>query len=127
MKSRLSKPVMLKTILLAMVLSLFVVNAYAINLMFMSKQSPGRKFSDEDWKHFDQAIAHTLKHVDDGASYRWNNPGTPAAGSIEVLESTTMNQTPCRRLRLTNTYEQLRGVSEFVFCKQSDGEWKVAQ
>ena len=43
------------------------------------------------------------------------------------LESTTMNQAPCRRLRFTNTYNQLRGVSEFVFCRQPDGEWKVAQ
>jgi len=127
MKSRLSKSAMSKSILLAIVLSLVVVNAYAINLMFMSKQSPGRKFSDEDWQHFDQAIAHTLEHVDDGASYNWNNTKSPAAGTLEVLESTTMNQAPCRRLRFTNTYNQLRGVSEFVFCKQPDGEWKVAQ
>jgi len=127
MKSRLLKPAMFKSILLAMVLSLFVVNAYAINLMFMSKQSPGRKFSDEDWQYFDQAIVHTLEHVDNGASYRWANPASPAAGMLEVLESTTMNETPCRRVRLTNTYDQLRGVSEFVFCKQADGEWKVAQ
>ena len=127
MKSRLLKPAISKSILLAIVLSLFVANAYAINLMFMSKQSPGRKFSDEDWQHFDQAIAHTLKHVDDGASYDWDNPASPAAGTLEVLESTTVNKMPCRRMRLTNTYNQLRGVSEFVFCKRADGEWKVAQ
>ena len=113
--------------MLALVLSLVVANAYAINLMFMSKQSPGRRFSDEDWKYFDQAIAHTLKHVDDGASYQWDNPATPAAGTIEALESTTMNESPCRRLRMTNTYNQLRGVTEFVFCKQADGEWRVIE
>ena len=125
MRHCLSKPA--KSILLAIVLSLVVVNAYAINLMFMSKQSPGRKFSDNDWQHFDRAIAHTLERVDDGASYNWDNPDSPAAGSIEVLESTTVDQAPCRRLRMTNTYNQLRGVTEFVFCKQPDGEWKVTQ
>ena len=127
MKKHLSKPVIAKSILLAMVLSLFMMNAYAINLMFMSKQSPGRKFSDEDWKHFDQAIVHTLDNINDGASYNWNNPDTPAAGTIEVLESTTIDQSPCRRMRLINTYDQLRGVTEFLFCKQPDGEWKVAK
>ncbi len=110
-----------------MILCLFFVNGYAINLMFMSKQAPARKFSDEDWQYLDRAIIHSLQHVNNGASYNWNNPASPAIGMIEVLDSMTMNNLPCRRLRLTNNYEQLRGVTEFVFCKQPDGEWKVAQ
>lgn len=127
MRDSLSKSAIVKSILLAIILSLFVVNAYAINLMFMSKQAPARKFSDEDWKYFDRAITHTLQNVNDGASYSWDNPASPASGMLEVLESTTMNKMPCRRMRLTNFYDQLRGVTEFVFCKQTDGEWKVAQ
>ncbi len=120
-------PNIIRTLLLVIFLSLFVINAQAINLMFMSKQAPARKFSDEDWRYLDQAISHSLQFVNNGASYSWNNPASPAAGDIEVLDSSTMNDLPCRRLRLTNHYEQLRGVTEFVFCKQASGEWKVAQ
>ena len=127
MRYHFSKSAKVKSILLAIILSLFVVNAYAINLMFMSKQAPARKFSDEDWKYFDQAITHTLQNVNNGASYSWDNPASPASGMFEVLESTTVKKMPCRRVRMTNFYEQLRGVTEFVFCKQPDGEWKVTQ
>jgi surface antigen len=95
--------------------------------MFMSKQAPARKFSDEDWKYFDNAIIHTLKYVNDGGSHNWNNPASSASGKLEVLESTTKDNVPCRRVRLTNFYDQLKGVTEFVFCKQADGEWKVTQ
>ena len=127
MKNRLLIPVMIRRLLLITLLSFFVVNAFAINLMFMSKQAPARKFSDEDWKYFDNAIIHTLKYVNDGASYNWNNPASSASGTLEVLESTTKDNVHCRRVRLPTTYAQLKGVTEFVFCKQADGGWKVTQ
>ncbi|KPJ90787.1 MAG: hypothetical protein AMJ55_12985 [Gammaproteobacteria bacterium SG8_15] len=110
-----------------MLFGLFTVNAHAINLMFLSKEAPARRYSDEDWQYLNRAIDHTLENVDDGASYRWNNPASPASGLLEVLESSIRNGTPCRRMRLTNFYDDMRGVTEFVFCKQSEGEWKVTQ
>ena len=127
MRRKLSKPAISRSIVLAILLSLFFVNAYAINLMFMSKQAPARKFSDDDWQHFDNAITHTLQHVKTGDSYSWDNPASPAAGILEVLESTMANKLPCRRVRMTNLYEKLKGTTEFVFCKQANGECKVAQ
>ena len=127
MKNRLARPLFIPGILLVMLLSLFAYNASAINLMFMSKQAPARKFSEADWQYFNRAIEHTLANVEDGASYRWNNPASPANGLLEVLESTSRDDMPCRRARLTNYYDERKGVTEFVFCKQPDGEWKVAQ
>ncbi len=127
MISRLTNPKTISKLLLAILLSLVVLNTYAINLMFMSKQAPARKFSDEDWQYLDRAIIHSLQYVNNGASHIWDNPNTPAEGMVEVLESLTNNDLPCRRLRLTNHYKQLQGVTEFVFCKQPDGEWKVSQ
>jgi len=114
-------------ILLVTVLSLCAFNASAINLMFLSKEAPARRFSDEDWQYLNRAIDHTLVNVEDGASYRWNNPASPASGLLEMLESSMRDGTSCRRMRLTNFYDDIRGVTEFVFCKQSDSEWKVAQ
>lgn len=114
-------------ILLVMLLSLCAFNASAINLMFLSKEAPARKFSDTDWQHLNGAIEHSLVNVKDGASYRWNNPASPAFGLIEMLETISRDDMPCRRMRLTNFYDDLKGVTEFVFCKQADGEWKVAQ
>ena len=127
MKSRLSRPLFISGILLAMLLSSFAFKATAINLMFLSKEAPARKFSDADWQYLNHAIAYTLENVEDGASYRWNNPASPAFGLIEVLESTNRDGMSCRRTRLTNSYDDLKGVTEFLFCKQPNGEWKVAQ
>jgi hypothetical protein len=114
-------------ILLVIVLSLCTFNTSAINLMFLSKEAPARRYSDEDWQYLNRAIDHTLVNVEDGASYHWNNPASPASGLLEVLESSMRDNTPCRRMRLTNFYDDIKGVTEFVFCKQSTGEWKVAQ
>ena len=127
MKRRLTGSSFISVLLIVMLFGLFTVNAYAINLMFLSKEAPARRYSDEDWQYLNRAIDHTLENVDDGASYRWNNPASPASGLLEVLESSIRNGTPCRRMRLTNFYDDMRGVTEFVFCKQSEGEWKVTQ
>jgi hypothetical protein len=122
-----SKPLFMPGILLVMLLSLYAFNASAINLMFLSKEAPARKFSDADWQYLNDAIEHSLANVEDGTSYRWNNPASPAFGLIEILETLSRDGMPCRRMRLTNFYDELKGVTEFIFCKQADGEWKVAQ
>jgi surface antigen len=127
MKSRPVKPVHIPAMLLVMLLSLFAFNVSAVNMMFLSKESPAAKFSDADWQYLNQAIKHALTTVEDGASYDWKNPASPASGSLEVLESTTRDGTPCRRMRMTNFYGEAKGVVEFLFCKQPDGEWKVAE
>ena len=127
MQRRLTGSSLISVLLLVMLFGLFTGNVHAINLMFLSKEAPARRYSDEDWQYLNHAIDHTLENVDDGASYRWNNPASPASGLLEVLESSMRNGTPCRRMRLTNFYEDMRGVTEFVFCKQSEGEWKVTQ
>lgn len=127
MKTCQSKSMYMPGILLVTVLSLCAFNASAINLMFLSKEAPARRFSDQDWQYLNLAIDHALVNVEDGASYRWNNPASPASGLLEVIESSRRDDTPCRRMRLINFYEDIKGVAEFVFCKQSDGKWKVAQ
>ena len=125
MKSRFARSRFIPSILIAMLLSLLATNAMAVNLMFLSKEAPARNFSDEDWQYLNRALGHSLTQVEDGASYGWNNPKSPASGRIEMLESTTEDGAPCRRLRLTNHYSDHKAVTEFVFCQQPDGEWKV--
>ncbi len=127
MKSRIIRTAFIPGILIALLLSLWATNATAVNLMFLSKESPAAKFSDADWLTFNRALDHTLANVEDGAAYHWNNPASPASGVMEMLESSMKDEQPCRRMRLTNSYNEVKGVSEFVFCKQPDGEWKVAQ
>ena len=127
MKSRPEKPAFIPAMWLVMLLSLCAFNVSAVNMMFLSKESPAGKFSDADWQYLNQAIAHTLTTVEDGASYHWKNPASPASGTLEVLESSTRGSTPCRRMRMTNFYGETKGVVEFLFCKQPDGEWKVAE
>jgi len=127
MKRRSVKPTFIPAMLLVMLLSLFTFNVSAVNMMFLSKESPAAKFSDADWQYLNQAITHTLTTVEDGASYHWKNPASPASGLLEVLETSTRDGAPCRRMRLANSYGEAKGVVEFLFCKQPDGEWKVAE
>lgn len=115
------------SLFLVALLGLLATNVMAINLMFLSKEAPARNFSDEDWQYLNRAIAHSLAQVQDGTSYRWDNPNSPAAGLIEMLGTSKQDGAPCRRLRLTNHYNELKGVTEFVFCQQPDGEWKVVR
>ena len=93
--------------------------------MFLSKESPAGQFSDTDWQFLNRAIDHSLEKVGDGASYHWDNPKSPASGLIEMLGSFKEDDMPCRRMRMTNHYNEIKGITEFVFCKQPDGEWKV--
>jgi surface antigen len=125
MKSPRMKSRFISVLLPVMLLGLVTMNADAINLMFLSKESPARRFSDADWQYLNRAIDHSLEKVGDGASYRWDNPKSPASGLIEMLESSKEDDMPCRRMRMTNHYDDIKGVTEFVFCKQPDGEWKV--
>ena len=125
MKSRFLGSSVIPSLLLAMSLSLSATNATAINLMFLSKESPARQFSDTDWQYLNSAIDHSLEKVGDGASYHWDNPKSPASGLIEMLGSSKEDDMPCRRMRMTNHYDDIKGITEFVFCKQPDGEWKV--
>lgn len=127
MKSRLSRPLLIPGISLVILLSLFATNASAINLMFLSKESPARNFSDEDWQYLNRAIGYTLENVEDGSVHHWNNPASPAHGQLELLESIHRDGMLCRRARLTNFFDDIKGVTEFLFCKQPNGEWKVAQ
>jgi hypothetical protein len=125
MKSRFARSTFIPSILIAAILSLWVNHATAINLMFLSKESPARQFSDADWQYLNRAIDHSLEKVGDGASYHWDNPTSPASGLIEMLGSSKEDDMPCRRMRMTNHYDDIKGITEFVFCKQPDGEWKV--
>ena len=125
MKSRFARSVFIPALLTAIFLSLWATNATAINLMFLSKEAPARNFSDADWEYLNRAIGHSLTQVKDGASYQWKNPNSPASGLIEMLGSSTQDGAPCRRMRLTNHYGDHKAVTEFVFCQQPDGEWKV--
>jgi len=122
-----ARPLLYPGILLFLLFSLYAMNASAINLMFLSKEAPARRFSDADWQYLNRAIEHSLANVEDGNAYHWNNPASPASGQMEMLESFRRDDSPCRRMRLTNFYDALKGVTEFIFCKQPDGEWKVAQ
>ena len=127
MKSRLSRPLLVTGVSLVILLSLLALNASAINLMFLSKETPARKFSDEDWQYLNRAIGYSLENVEDGSVYQWDNPTSPAHGQLDLLESTHRNGMFCRRARLTNFFDDIKGVAEFLFCKQPNGEWKVME
>jgi surface antigen len=127
MKKRLSRPLLIPALSLVIILSLLALNASAINLMFLSKETPARRFSDEDWQYLNRAIAYSLENVEDGSVYHWNNPASPAYGQLELLESLHRDGRFCRRARLTNFFDDIKGVAEFLFCKQPKGEWKVVE
>ena len=99
---------------------------HAINLNFLSQQAPARNFTDDDWSILQQAVSHALEQLPDGEKHSWNNPETPSSGVIEVLKTFDKQGQTCRQVRFINWHAELSGRSEFVYCKQASGEWKIA-
>jgi surface antigen len=87
---------------------------------------PVNYFSERDFEIFQQTVNDALEHARDSEVRRWSNPDSGAFGSVKLLSSYKSESTPCRRAEISNNVKKSSGVSRFDFCKQPDGEWKIA-
>ncbi len=83
-------------------------------------------FTDEDLEIFQQAIHDSLESVRDGEVKQWDNARSGAFGTLKPLSSYQAHGAPCRQMEIVNNVKQVSGTSRFDFCRQADGEWKIA-
>jgi len=88
---------------------------------------PLEQFSDEDRSLFRASIKDALEHKADGATLDWKNPDTKSSGSITPISTFEDSGMTCRKARIVNRVGESVNESVFVFCRVSDGSWKIAR
>lgn len=110
-------------------LVLISTTASGQNIGFLD-YDPTRYFTDEDWKISDKAYLNALENAADGETVTWRNEASGAHGTETPLRSFTSKRgNKCRQMRSTldTTNPVASGQFTFVWCKQPDGEWKLAK
>ncbi|HOP15939.1 MAG: hypothetical protein H6956_06125 [Chromatiaceae bacterium] len=95
------------------------------NLNFL-KDGPVGKFTDRDWEMMQETTRTALDNAPDGETVSWSNSDSGASGTIRPLETYDMDGMRCRRTELSNSAGGLSGNSQFDYCQQTDGVWKIA-
>jgi hypothetical protein len=108
------------------VLCVWVASApvYSVGLRFL-KEAPVSFFNEEDRRLLKEAVHRTLEKVPDGEISSWQNPATESAGVMKPIRTYQDNGTRCRTLEILNRAAGRTRETEFDFCKQPDGKWKL--
>jgi surface antigen len=108
------------------VLCVWVASApvYSARSQFL-REAPVSFFNEEDVRLFKEAVHRTLEKVPDGEISSWQNPATESAGVMKPIKTYQDNGTTCRTLEILNRAAGRTRETEFDFCKQPDGKWKL--
>lgn len=87
--------------------------------------APIRYFSEKDTELMKNAVQNALSSHEDGVILEWVNPETGHRGSVTPLGRKTVKGLPCRNAQLFNSAGGRTANSEFAFCQQADGKWKL--
>ena len=119
----------LPSVSLANALFLLAAPSFGQNIGFLD-YDPTRYFTDEDWKISDRAYLNALENAADGETITWRNEASGAHGTETPLRTYTSKRgNKCRQMRSTldTTNPVASGQFTFVWCKQPDGQWKLAK
>jgi surface antigen len=95
------------------------------NLTFL-RNAPIEKMTREDQALLLKNSNEALSQNADGHMSAWTNPTTGASGTITPVRSFTQKGMRCREAEYTNHAGGFSGAGRFVFCRQPNGEWKIA-
>lgn len=90
------------------------------------KDTPLSEFNEEDLSLFENAHKEALENRGDGDTVTWKNPDSGASGTITPLRTDRSGGRNCRLLRILSSAGGRTGDSRFWYCKQADGQWKIA-
>jgi len=97
----------------------------AVGANAATQNTPGSKFSKEDYALMMERIHLALRAEKDGDTLDWKNDASPASGSVTPLDRLVWEGLPCRRLRIVNVYGELRREGVYKFCEKPAGQWKL--
>jgi surface antigen len=100
-----------------------VAPAHAIQ--FGLKDGPAAKFNDDDFALMMARVDTGLKSPTEGETLEWKSAKTPASGSVVPMNKLTWNGMSCRRIRITNVYDQQKEQGVYKFCEKPAGKWKL--
>jgi surface antigen len=89
-------------------------------------ESPMGKFSEDDLKLMNGAIADALAARSIGTPVRWANDGTRSSGEVTPRRAFESQGRPCRDLRIVNRHRTLEATGVYTLCRDN-GDWKLAQ
>ncbi len=112
---------------LAVVLSAAVtLTAEGTNLRWLD-HSPARFFTDADWQMLSAKSDEALNEGEDGREYTWSNPETGNSGSFVAGPAEDRGGLSCRLMTIVTQARTASNTSQFTFCRQENGEWKIAR
>jgi surface antigen len=100
--------------------------ALAQNIGF-ARGGPMERMNKDDMKLLTDNYVKALEQAADGQISEWTNPKTGHSGSATPKKSFERAGQKCRLVELNNTAGGASGKSEFTFCKQASGEWKIVE
>lgn len=106
-------------------LSALLASPFAMANWRALDQTAMGEFTPEDLDLFIETGREALEDAADGEERAWENPETGAHGTIRPLTTQQIDGANCRRTEIFNSAEGYEGTSEFLFCRQPDGSWKV--
>lgn len=83
------------------------------------------KFNADDLALMQARIDQALAAEKDGDALAWKSAKTKASGSVTPLNRLSWSGMACRRLRIANAYDSLRGEGVYKFCEKPAGQWKL--
>jgi surface antigen len=112
---------------LAVLLSAAVtLPATGANLRWLD-HSPARFFTDTDWQMLSAKSDEALNKGEDGQEYSWSNPDTGSSGSFVAGPAEDRKGLSCRLMTIVTEARTASNTSQFTFCRQENGEWKITR
>ena len=97
---------------------------YAANVWF-AQDMPISQMTGADIEILSSAAEEALENAPDGETRQWENPETGAGGALTPLSTSEEDGMRCRRLEIANEAKGKTARTEFDYCRQADGSWKV--
>ena len=99
--------------------------AQGADLLFL-KNSPAARFSSADFKMMRATVEKALAGPAEGPAMEWSNDKTGAAGSVTPVGADTSASNPkCRKLRIANSFKNLKDEGVYSFCQNNAGKWAI--
>ena len=86
--------------------------------------APSAKFTAQDFELFWAAVDEVSASKTPGATKSWESSATGNGGTLKVLNVfTSTDGRDCRRLRVDNHANSLKGSTKQIVCATPEGRW----
>ena len=106
-------------------LAAFAVAHSAVAQLDFLRGGPMERMNKEDMRLLTDNYRQALEQLADGHTSTWTNPKTGHSGTATPQKTFQRKGQKCRVLEMTNAADGLTGASEYTFCKQAVGAWKI--